>query len=151
MQETTSTLAPPAEHLAGPGKTYTAKAFAARSATSGHAPASIKRRAPRQQDVQIEFWYCGVCHSDLHQVRDQWHVVMPTVYPCVPGHEIVGRVTRIGSALTKFKEGDLAADGCMVDWCRVCQNCREADDTPPSAKLNLTPANSALAAGFLVS
>jgi len=125
MQQTTPTLASPEEHLGGAGKIYTAKAFSARSATSGLAPASIKRRAPRPQDVQIEILYCGVCHSDLHQVRDEWQAVMPTVYPCVPGHEIVGRVTAAGSAVTKFKEGDLTAVGCMVDSCRVCPNCRE--------------------------
>jgi uncharacterized zinc-type alcohol dehydrogenase-like protein len=69
--------------------------------------------------------YCGVCHSDLHQVRDEWHDAMPTVYPCVPGHEIVGRVTEAGKEVTRFKEGDLAAVGCMVDSCRRCENCRE--------------------------
>lgn len=125
MQETTPTLSPPEEGLAGAGKTFTARAYAARSANSGLAPASIMRRVPRQKDVQIEILFCGVCHSDLHQVRDEWHAVMPTVYPCVPGHEIVGRVTRVGSAVTKFKEGDFAAVGCMVDSCRVCHNCRE--------------------------
>jgi uncharacterized zinc-type alcohol dehydrogenase-like protein len=125
MQETTSTLPLPAEQITGPATTYTTKAFSARSANSGLAPASIKRRVPRPQDVQIEILYCGVCHSDLHQVRDEWHAVMPSVYPCVPGHKIVGRVTQVGSAVTKFKEGDLAAVGCMVDSCRVCPNCRE--------------------------
>jgi alcohol dehydrogenase (NADP+) len=125
MQQTIPPLAPPAQHLAGGGKTYTAKAFAARSANSDLAPASIKRRAPRPKDVQIEILYCGVCHSDLHQVRDEWHAVMPTVYPCVPGHEIVGRVTAVGSGVTKFKQGDLAAVGCLVDSCRVCHNCRD--------------------------
>jgi uncharacterized zinc-type alcohol dehydrogenase-like protein len=124
MRETT-TLSLAEEDLAEAGKTYTAKAFAARSANSGLAPASITRRAPRAQDVQIDILYCGVCHSDLHTVRDEWHDVMPTVYPCVPGHEIVGRVTAVGNQVTKFKEGDLAAVGCMVDSCRVCQNCRE--------------------------
>jgi alcohol dehydrogenase (NADP+) len=123
MQETTTTLAPPQEDPAGARWTYTAKAFAARNANSGLAPASVKRRAPRPQDVKIEILYCGVCHSDLHQVRDEWHAVVPTVYPCVPGHEIVGRVTAVGSGVTNFKEGDLAAVGCLVDSCRVCQNC----------------------------
>ncbi len=125
MQETTLSLSPTEEDLAEARDTYTAKAFAARSANSGLAPASITRRAPRPQDVQIEVLYCGVCHSDLHSVRDEWHDVMPTVYPCVPGHEIVGRVTAVGNQVTKFKEGDLAAVGCMVDSCRVCQNCRD--------------------------
>jgi uncharacterized zinc-type alcohol dehydrogenase-like protein len=75
--------------------------------------------------VQIEILFCGVCHSDLHQVRDEWKAVAPTVYPCVPGHEIVGRVVRTGSAVKKFKEGDIAAVGCMVGSCGVCSNCRE--------------------------
>jgi len=68
--------------------------------------------------------YCGVCHSDLHQSRDEWHDALATVYPCVPGHEIVGRVTGVGRAVKKFKEGDLAAVGCMVDSDRTCENCR---------------------------
>jgi alcohol dehydrogenase (NADP+) len=116
------------ERIAVAGKARTAKAFAAISPNSGLAPASITRRAPGPQDVQIEILYCGVCHSDLHQVRDEWHAVMPTVYPCVPGHEIVGRVTGIGSAVTKFKEGDIAAVGCMVDSCRKCANCLAGEE-----------------------
>src|SRR5262245_2853519 len=107
------------------GKTYEAKAYAASSARSTLAPATIQRRAPRPQDVQLDILYCGVCHSDLHQVRDEWHSIMPTVYPCVPGHEIVGRVARVGGGVRKFKEGDLAAVGCMVDSCRTCSACRE--------------------------
>jgi uncharacterized zinc-type alcohol dehydrogenase-like protein len=106
-------------------KTHTAKAYSARSATSGLAPASIRRRHPRPQDVEIEVLYCGVCHSDLHTVRDEWKSIMPTVYPCVPGHEIVGRVVKAGSAVRKFKEGDIAAVGCLVDSCRTCASCRE--------------------------
>jgi alcohol dehydrogenase (NADP+) len=125
MNETTTTIAHPEETLSGTGKTYTAKAYAARSATSGLAPSSIPRRTPRPQDVQIDILYCGVCHSDLHQVRNQWESAVPTVYPCVPGHEIVGRVLRVGSAVRKFKEGDIAAVGCMVDSDRVCPSCRE--------------------------
>src|SRR5713226_8917150 len=101
-----------------------AKAYAAQSSTSGMAPFTIQRRSPRPQDVQIEILYCGVCHSDLHQVRNEWQSVMPTVYPCVPGHEIVGRVTKVGSAVSKFKLGDLAAVGCMVDSDRVCPECQ---------------------------
>lgn len=106
-------------------RTYPARAFGAQSADADLAPLSIIRREPREQDVQIEILYCGVCHSDLHQVRDEWHEAMPTVYPCVVGHEIVGRVTNVGGAVTKFKVGDLAAVGCMVDSCRTCDNCRE--------------------------
>jgi uncharacterized zinc-type alcohol dehydrogenase-like protein len=78
--------------------------------------------------VRIAICYCGVCHSDLHQVRNEWESMMPTTYPCVPGHEIVGEVTEVGSAVTKFKEGDLAAVGCMVDSCRVCDACREGEE-----------------------
>ncbi len=105
-----------------------AKAYAAQSSTSGMAPFTIQRRSPRPQDVQIEILYCGVCHSDLHQVRNEWQSVMPTVYPCVPGHEIVGRVVKAGSAVKKFKEGDIAAVGCMVDSCRVCASCRAGEE-----------------------
>jgi len=87
---------------------YNAKAYSAGSATAPLAPATIVRRDPTDHDVQIEILYCGICHSDLHQVRNEWNDVMPTVYPCVPGHEIVGRVTRVGSAVTGFNTGDLA-------------------------------------------
>jgi len=100
------------------------KAYAANSATSQLASTTINRRDTAEQDVQIEILYCGICHSDLHQVRDEWKEVMPTVYPCVPGHEIVGRVTKVGSAVTKFKAGDLAAVGCMVDSDRTCPECK---------------------------
>ena len=109
-------------------RTSTAKAFAARSATSGVAPFSLERRAPGPEDIQIEILYCGVCHSDLHQVRNEWEGVLPTVYPCVPGHEIVGRVVKAGSAVKKFKEGDLAGVGCMVDSDRTCVNCRAGEE-----------------------
>jgi alcohol dehydrogenase (NADP+) len=109
-------------------KTYEARAYAASSASSGLAPATIRRRAPRPQDVQLEVLFCGVCHSDLHQVRNEWQKTMPTVYPCTPGHEIVGRVTKAGSAVRKFKEGDLAAVGCMVDSDRTCAACREGQE-----------------------
>ncbi len=105
--------------------TFAAKAYAAQSSTSPLAPYQIKRREPRPQDIQIQILYCGICHSDLHQVRNEWDNALPTVYPCVPGHEIVGRVVKAGSAVKKFKEGDLAAVGCMVDSCRVCPNCKD--------------------------
>jgi len=104
--------------------TFSSKAFAARSATSGLSSHTIERRTPTAEDVQIEILFCGVCHSDLHQVRNEWSEVMPTAYPCVPGHEIVGRVTKVGSAVTKFKPGDLAAVGCMVDSDRTCPECK---------------------------
>jgi uncharacterized zinc-type alcohol dehydrogenase-like protein len=109
-------------------KIYTAKAYAAQSSTSRMAPFTIRRRLPRSQDVQIDILYCGVCHSDLHQVRNQWQNAMPTTYPCVPGHEIVGRVVKTGSAVKKFKEGDIAAIGCMVDSCRTCAGCRAGEE-----------------------
>lgn len=104
--------------------TSSSRAFAARNATSGLAPFTIQRRAPGADDVQIEILFCGICHSDLHQVRNEWSGVMPTVYPCVPGHEIVGRVTGVGSAVTKFKPGDLAAVGCLVDSDGTCPECK---------------------------
>jgi len=106
-------------------ETFTARAFAAASPSSGMAPLPIPRRTPGPQDVQIEILYCGVCHSDLHTVRNEWESVMPTVYPCVPGHEIVGRVVKAGKGVKKFKENELVAVGCMVDSCRHCASCLE--------------------------
>ena len=103
---------------------YNTKAYGAASATSPLASTTVVRRDPTEHDVQIEILFCGVCHSDLHQVRNEWSSVMPTVYPCVPGHEIVGRVTSVGSAVTGFKAGDLAAVGCMVDSDRSCPECQ---------------------------
>ena len=103
---------------------YNAKAYSAASATSPLASTTIARRDPTEHDVQIEILYCGICHSDLHSVRNDWSSVMPTVYPIVPGHEIVGRVTKVGSAVTKYKPGDLAAVGCLVDSDGTCQNCK---------------------------
>lgn len=98
------------------------KAYAAQSATSALAAYSIDRREPQAEDVVIDILFCGVCHSDLHTARNEWH---NTVYPVVPGHEIVGRVTKIGDKVTKFKVGDLAAVGCMVGSCQVCPNCKQ--------------------------
>ena len=100
-----------------------AKVYSAASATAPLAPDTIPRRAATAHDVAIEILYCGICHSDLHQVRDEWHSVMPTVYPCVPGHEIVGRVTAIGSAVGSFNVGDLVGVGCMVDSDHDCPSC----------------------------
>jgi len=100
------------------------KAYGATSAKSPLSPTTITRRDPTENDVQIEILFCGMCHSDLHQVRNEWSDVMPTVYPCVPGHEIVGRVTKVGSAVTKFQAGDLAAVGCLVDSDRTCPECQ---------------------------
>src|SRR5690242_19101632 len=101
-----------------------AKAYAAASPTSPLAFSTIARRDPTPNDVQIEILFCGVCHSDLHTVRDEWKEFMPTVYPCVPGHEIVGSVTKVGSAVTKFKPGDLVAVGCLVDSDATCPECK---------------------------
>ena len=103
---------------------YKAKAYSAASATSALASTVISRREPTENDVQIEILFCGICHSDLHTVRNEWVEAMPTTYPCIPGHEIVGRVTRVGSAVTKFKPGDIAAVGCMVDSDGTCPECR---------------------------
>jgi uncharacterized zinc-type alcohol dehydrogenase-like protein len=103
---------------------YKAKAYSAASATSPLVADTIPRRSPTDRDVKIEILYCGVCHSDLHYSRDEWHAVMPAVYPCVPGHEIVGRVTNVGSGVTKFKQGDLVGVGCLVDSDHTCPNCR---------------------------
>src|ERR687888_695201 len=103
---------------------YNAKAYSAASATSPLAFATIPRRDSTEHDVQIEILFCGICHSDLHTVRNEWSSVMPTVYPCVPGHEIVGRVTKVGAAVRKFAPGDLAAVGCLVDSDGTCPECR---------------------------
>ena len=103
---------------------YRTKAYAAASASSLLAGTSIPRRDPTDRDVQIEILYCGICHSDLHSVRNEWSEFMATTYPIVPGHEIVGRVTKVGSAVTRFKQGDLAAVGCLVDSDRSCPSCK---------------------------
>src|SRR5436853_6226011 len=97
-------------------------AYAAQNAKSPLAPCKINRRDPGPHDVQIDILYCGVCHSDLHTARNEWK---NTIYPSVPGHEIVGRVMKIGSSVRKFKEGDFAGVGCLVDSCRTCTNCKE--------------------------
>ncbi|WP_348266161.1 NAD(P)-dependent alcohol dehydrogenase [Edaphobacter paludis] len=104
---------------------FNAKAYSTVSPTSPLAPTVIARRDPGEADVQIEILFCGICHSDLHMARNEWSSVMATVYPCVPGHEIVGRVTKVGSAVTKFKAGDLAGVGCLVDSDGTCPACKE--------------------------
>ena len=104
--------------------TYDARAYAATSATSPLAATTIPRRIPTDHDVQIDILFCGICHSDLHYVRDEWHDFMPTVYPCVPGHEIVGRVERVGTAVTRLKAGDLVGVGCLVDSDGTCPACK---------------------------
>lgn len=101
-----------------------AKAYSAASPKSRLASTTIARRDPTEHDVEIEILFCGICHSDLHTVRDEWKEFLPTVYPCVPGHEILGRVSKVGSAVKRFKPGDLAAVGCLVDSDRNCPNCK---------------------------
>jgi uncharacterized zinc-type alcohol dehydrogenase-like protein len=128
----------PAKDTSSKPQTFTAKAFASHSPTSPLAPFTLPRRSPRPQDVQIEILFCGVCHSDLHQVRNEWKEAFATVYPIVPGHEIVGRVVKVGSAVKKFKEGDLAAVGCMVDSCRVCDSCRAGEEQYCEKGMTLT-------------
>ena len=103
---------------------YHTKAYSAASATSALGSTKIPRREPTERDVQIDILFCGICHSDLHSVRNEWSEFMPTVYPIVPGHEIVGRVAKVGSAVTRYKPGDLAAVGCMVDSDHACPQCK---------------------------
>jgi len=107
---------------------YKAKAYSVASATSPFVSSTIDRRDLTEHDVQIEILFCGICHSDLHQARNEWSGAMPTVYPLVPGHEIVGRVTKVGSAVTKFKPGDLAGVGCMVDSDGTCPECKAGQE-----------------------
>lgn len=99
-----------------------AKGYAAQTATSALAPFSFERRQPGPNDVLIEILYCGVCHSDIHQARDEWG---GSIFPMVPGHEVVGRVTAVGNAVAHFKVGDMAGVGCFVDSCRTCPSCQK--------------------------
>lgn len=102
-----------------------AKAYGASSATTPLAPMTIDRRDPKPDEILIEIDYCGVCHSDIHTVRSEWG---PTPYPCVPGHEIVGRVVQAGKKVKRFKKGDLAGVGCFVDSCGKCANCKANEE-----------------------
>ncbi len=98
------------------------KSYGATAATAPLAPYNLERRAPGPHDVQIEILFCGVCHSDVHTVRNEWQ---GTIYPCVPGHEIIGRVISVGAHVQKFVAGDIAGVGCLVDSCRTCGSCKE--------------------------
>ena len=119
MTSATSAAAP--KRTAASTATRTA-AYAAQSAETPLAPFVIQRRKPGPHDVQLEILYCGVCHSDVHMARNEWR---QTIYPVVPGHEIVGRVSAIGAEVTRFADGDVAGVGVMVDSCRECNNCKE--------------------------
>ncbi|GHN01917.1 zinc-binding dehydrogenase [Cytophagales bacterium WSM2-2] len=101
------------------------KGYAAQNAKSPLAPYNFNRRNPNASDVVIDILYCGVCHSDIHQARDEWG---GSIFPMVPGHEIVGRVSKTGAQVTKFKVGDLAAVGCLVDSCRTCASCQDGNE-----------------------
>jgi len=96
--------------------------YGAQSASDKLSPFQFERRDTGPDDVKIDILYCGVCHSDIHQARNEWH---NTIYPCVPGHEIVGRVSETGASVSRFKMGDLVGVGCMVDSCRECPSCKE--------------------------
>ena len=100
-------------------------AYAAASATTPLAPISIARREPRAHEVLIDILYCGVCHSDIHQARDEWG---GSIFPMVPGHEIVGRVAQVGAQVGKFKVGDAVGVGCFVDSCRACAQCEAGEE-----------------------
>lgn len=115
----------PAEKTGRPvgTKAISARAYGAASATNPLEPMKIERRAAGSDDVLLDVLYCGICHSDIHQVRDEWASWNPTLYPCVPGHEIIGRVRAVGNAVTKFKVGDIGGVGCMVASCGTCENC----------------------------
>lgn len=114
---------------------YVTKAYAATSATSPLAPLSIPRRDPNEHDVQIDILFCGVCHSDIHHVRDEFGSAMPTIYPIVPGHEIVGRVISVGAAVSKHKAGDIVAVGCLVDADPTCPYCKANREQYSPAKV----------------
>jgi alcohol dehydrogenase (NADP+) len=105
-------------------KPISVRAYGTTGADRPLAAMEIQRRAVGPNDVLIDVLYCGICHSDIHQARNEWSTDVPTSFPCVPGHEVVGRVQAVGSAVTKFKVGDLGGVGCMVDSCRTCENCQ---------------------------
>lgn len=109
--------------IKSPSTSYKAKAYGAASASSPLAGLAVPRRVPTERDVQIDILYCGICHSDLHYTRNEWEA-MPAAYPAVPGHEIIGRVAKVGSGVTKHKIGDLVGVGCLVASDHTCPNCK---------------------------
>ena len=129
----------------------TIKAYGAASATAPIAPMSIERRSLTPTDVKVEILFCGICHSDLHYAKNEWADVMPTIFPCVPGHEIIGRVVEVGPAVSRFKVGEVVGVGCMVDSDRTCPNCREGlERSCPNFTLTYgTPDNHGTAPGTL--
>ncbi|MBA2378546.1 MAG: NAD(P)-dependent alcohol dehydrogenase [Blastocatellia bacterium] len=104
------------------------RGFAVHGTDAKFSPFNFERRDVGPNDILIDIEYCGICHSDIHQVKDEWHDMMPANYPMVPGHEIVGRVTKVGVGVTKFKEGDIAGIGCFVDSCRECPSCTTGNE-----------------------
>ena len=120
-----TTIKPSGGRAGAQPSTLPSRGYGTHSASTPLAPFEFQRRAPGPEDVQIEILFCGVCHSDLHQARNEWK---GTTFPIVPGHEIVGRVVKVGREVTRYKAGDLAAVGCMVDSCRTCPECREGLD-----------------------
>ena len=123
MTDTTTSTSPQDRVAAtAPTKASATRAYAAQAPDARLAPFQIERRELRPRDVRFEILYCGVCHSDLHMARNEWK---QTIYPVVPGHEMVGRVTAVGDKVTKFRTGDLVGVGCLVDSCRECANCRK--------------------------
>lgn len=110
-------------------------AYAAQSATSALAPFTIERREPSSHDVLIDILYCGICHSDIHQARDEWG---GSIFPMVPGHEIIGRVAKTGEHAKKWKVGDIVGVGCFVDSCRKCEACRAGEEQYCENGMSLT-------------
>jgi alcohol dehydrogenase (NADP+) len=129
----------------------TIKAYGAVSATAPIAPMTIERRSLTPSDVKVQIIYCGICHSDLHYAKNEWADVLPTIYPCVPGHEIIGRVVEVGPGVSRFKVGDVVGVGCLVDSDRTCPNCREGlEQYCPNFTLTYgTPDNHGTAPGTL--
>ncbi|MGH8473648.1 MAG: alcohol dehydrogenase catalytic domain-containing protein, partial [Gammaproteobacteria bacterium] len=113
----------------------TTPAYAAASATTPLGPFSIERREAGPRDVQIDMLYCGVCHSDIHQARDEWG---GSIFPMVPGHEIVGTVAKVGEAVEKWKRGDTVGVGCFVDSCRECEACKSGEEQYCAPGMTLT-------------